>query len=171
VAGGLYAAGSGLIPGSDRSQWEATSLSLPNSLLDIPRQPEIEKSDQVKGLAGQLSAIGGQTALGVYSRTAADAPSIVVIAGRSPSPMSEAAQKVNWDAFLKAMQEKGGNDQLTDRDAGRLGGRAACGTLSSGPVLCLSIDSAALVAVVGSGDVPGGVEALATVRENVEHRS
>jgi len=143
---------------------------LPDRILGIPRQPAIERTDEVASLAGRMSVIGAQTELGVYGRSATAVPAVVVVAGRAPAPMTAATQRADWDRFVAAMQEPGRHDTLAERSPGPLGGRAGCGALSSGAVLCLSIDPAALVAVVSSGDVPGGVEALAGVRETVEHR-
>jgi len=154
-----------------RDVWEATSLRLPDHVLDIPRQPAARRGAELTGLLGPAGTLGGGTAVGVYGRSATAAPAVVVVAHRAPEPMSAAAQKATWDGFVRAVPQQSAARSLVDRDPGRLGGRAACGTFAAGPVLCLSVDQAALVAVVGAGDVPGGAESLARVRETVEQRS
>jgi hypothetical protein len=155
----------------DAGAWAATTVTLPGSLLSYPRQPELEKSGVLRAQVTQLSSQGGEPVVGAYGRNTTT-PDVVVMGVKMSAPMSDADQRKAWDSILEGVRAQGGSKalNLTDRPAGELGGRVACGTLSIGPLACISVDQAVLLVVMGPAELPGGIDSLASVRTQVEHR-
>jgi len=161
--------GPGGTGGAERQAWLATRVTMPERLLGFPRRPEVEGRAEFRRVLEQVRSADGQGQLGVYSPDLGGGTAVAVVAARAPSPLSPAQQRADWDRLVASVRRRTGPTSLADRAPGPLGGRLACGAAADERV-CIGVDAAGFVVAFGVGTVPGGLDALATVRGAVEQR-
>ncbi|MDQ1643565.1 MAG: hypothetical protein QOJ90_2916 [Actinomycetota bacterium] len=152
----------------------ATTVVFPASIENLPRQTGIDAQNAMDSVLSRLPRDFRDAQAGIYSDRSRH--QIVVLSMRPP----KGAGRIPIDASVTdfwAGAHHGTPTSVTmsepvDRDAGRLGGRMSCATLtgaSTGQV-CVAVDSIVLVAVFDLSPSPDRNLPL-RVREAVVHRS
>lgn len=131
-----------------KSEWQSTRVTLPSSVAGLDRITGSTVDPLIKSMiAPPLEAKD----IGVYGTLG---PKVVlVMALKSPSAMTEAAQARERAGFLKGSTTGGLYLTLTrQKDAGGLGGWFGCAKAQAGITVCLATDEGSLFgAVVGPG--------------------
>jgi hypothetical protein len=145
----------------------ATRIVLPDTVLGLPRQRDFEASHEAQLLA--QAPAGAQ--LAVYAGPGGS-PALFVVVVKGTLPHSAADQAQFWSSFERSLQQEDGmaGVQLVDRSTGAYGGRFACGS-TSGRTVCAATDDVVQFSVLANGAVPGGTDAVASVRAQVEHQT
>jgi len=137
-----------------RAEWEATSIGLPETFDGGARTavPAAARSQ----LATEDELMTSDLAL--YRTTGGT--TVVVVAGKTKRPMSDATGASFRRGMLAGMAQSGLSVSLTESDPGRLGGWFGCGAPAGMPTgaptsVCVAVDHASVVLVVVAGSADG----------------
>ncbi len=147
-----------------RAEWRATTVALPDTF-DGARRLEVAGGAELRQAAPEEAASADLATYVTGSRT-----TYLVLGVKTKDPMTAEDQTDARREMLAGMSASGVTMDLTEADAGNLGGWFGCGPIEGTPAsACVATDSASAVLVVmrGSQDVTGDARRM---RETVVRR-